>query len=197
MIGYNYIPYQTIAELPTSLTTEMATMPKNLYISNLGTGGSSFTREPYNNPLVQIPVNDITIANDTVFYNVDLFRFSNFSVDGGFVQMPVFVPGSFGENVTLSSSALDNLKRTYYSTANKEFKFTTEAIKIGLARKIFVPIIARINNASDNKLLRGEYVLLIVSRNAFLDTENYTGYEDDGNSVIAVYRLPNKPLLRF
>ena len=197
MIGYNYIPYQTIAELPTSLTTEMATMPKNLYISNLGTGGSSFTREPYNNPLVQIPVNDTTIANDTVFYNVDLFRFSNFSVDGGFVQMPVFVPGSFGENVTLSSSAQDNLKRTYYSTANKEFKFTTEAIKIGLARKIFVPIIARINNASDNKLLRGEYVLLIVSRNAFLDTENYTGYEDNGNSVIAVYRLPNKPLLRF
>jgi len=30
-----------------------------------------------------------------------------------------------------------------------------------------------------------------------LDTENYTGYEDNGNSVIAVYRLPNKPLLRF
>ena len=191
------MPYQTISGLPINLNVEMATMPKNLYISNLGTGGSLFTREPYDNPLVQIPVNDTTIADDTVFYNIDLFRFSNFSVDGGFVQMPVFVPGSFGKNVTLSSSAQDNLKRTYYSTANKEFKFTTEAIKIGLARKIFVPIIARINNASDNKLLRGEYVLLIVSRNAFLDTENYTGYEDNGNSVIAVYRLPNKPLLRF
>ncbi|RKY78127.1 hypothetical protein DRQ07_07910, partial [candidate division KSB1 bacterium] len=186
-----------ISGLPINLNVEMATMPKNLYISNLGTGGSSFIREPYNNPLVQIPVNDTTIADDTVFYNIDLFRFSNFSVDGGFVQMPVFVPGSFGENVTLSNSVLDNLNRTYYSTVNKEFKFTTETIKIGLARKIFVPIIARINNASDNKLLRGEYVLLIVSRNAFLDTENYTGYEDNGNSVIAVYRLPNKPLLRF
>lgn len=197
MIGYNYIPYQTIPGLPTTLTVEMATVPKNIYISNLGTGGSLFTREPYDNPLVQIPINDSTIANDAVFYNVDLFRFPDFSIDNGFVQMPVYVPGSFGENITLSSSALDNLSRTYYSIANKEFKFTTEAIKIGIARKIFIPIIARISSASDNKLLRGEYVLLIVSRNAFLNTENYTGYEEDGNSVIAVYRLPNKPLLRF
>jgi len=128
---------------------------------------------------------------------VDLFRFSNVSIDGGFVQMQVLVPGSFGEDVILSSTALDNLNRAYYAVASKEFLFKTEGIKIGLARKIFVPVIGRVSDSSDDKLLRGEYVLLIVSRNTVTELNNYTGYEADGNSVIAVYRLPNKPLVRF
>ncbi len=197
LIGYNYTPFQAVSGLPTTLNTQMATMPKNLYVSNLGTGGSLFTRDPYDNPLVQIPTGDSAIANDNSFYNVDLFRFPTFSVDGGFVQVPVLVPGSFGTDVTFSTAVTDNLSRAYYSVADKEFLFKGEGIKIGLARKMFVPILARVAESSDDKLLRGEYVLLIVSRNTILELENYAGYEADGNSVIAVYRLPNKPIMRF
>lgn len=197
LIGYNYTPYQSVSGLPTNITVEISTMPKNLYISNLGTGGSLFTREPYANPLVQIPIGDDAIADDDYFFNIDLIRFRNFSIDSGFVQVPVIIPGSFGNNITLSSVTLDNLSRSYYGTSSKEFKFISEDIKIGLARKIFIPILARVKTASDNKLLRGEYLLLIVSRNELNGIENYTGYEEEGNSVIAVYRLPYKPLLRF
>lgn len=111
--------------------------------------------------------------------------------------MPVYVPGSFGEDVTFSTPSADNLNRSYYSNASKEFLFKSEGIKIGLARKIFIPILARVSKSSDLKLLRGEYVLLIVSRNVLMDLDNYTGFELNGNSVIAVYRLPNKPMVRF
>lgn len=196
-IGYNYIPYQTVASLPTTLTVAPVLNPDTVCISNLGTGGSLFSKVPYSFPLENIPTQDPLVVRDNEFYNIDLLRFPTFSVDGGFVQMPIYVTGTLGDEFMLSVPALDYSNRTYYSVCSKEFKYTTEAIRIGLMRKIFVPLLGRVISASDNKLLKGEYVLLIVSRNALMETDNYTGYEAGEKSVIAVYRLSNKPLSRI
>jgi len=49
----------------------------------------------------------------------------------------------------------------------------------------------------DVRFLRGEQVLMIVSRSALLATSNYAGYKAEDTSVIALYRLPNKPLMRI
>jgi len=196
LIGYNYIPYQSVTDLPLNLTVEMVTKPTVLHISNLGTGGSAYEQKPYGQPLNHIPTNDSFISDDNEFYNLDLFRFSNFSVDSGFVQMPVFVPGSFGEELDLSIIAEDNNQRAYYNTCSKDFQFITEGIQIGVPRKIFMGVIARVKESSDGKLLKGEYVLLVISRNELLELGNYTGYSANDNSVIAVYRLPNKPIVR-
>jgi hypothetical protein len=196
-IGYNYIPYQTVASLPTTLTVAPVLNPDTMYISNLGTGGSLYSKVPYSFPLENIPTQDPFVVRDNEFYNIDLLRFPTFSVNGGFVQMPIYVTGALGDELMLSVPALDYSNRTYYSVCSKEFKYTTEAIRIGLMRKIFVPLLGRVLSASDNKLLKGEYVLLIVSRNALMETDNYTGYEAGEKSVIAVYRLSNKPLSRI
>ena len=196
LIGYNYLPYQSVTDLPLNLTVEMVTKPTVLNISNLGTGGSAFEQKPYSHPLNHIPTNDTLIANDNEFYNLDYLRFSNFTLDSGFAQMPVYVPGSFGEDLELSIIAEDNNQRAFYSVCSKDFQFITEGLKIAVPRKIFIGVIARVKESSDGKLLKGEYILLIISRNELLELGNYTGYSADDKSVIAVYRLPNKPIVR-
>lgn len=196
LIGYNYIPYQSVTDLPLTLTVEMVTKPTVLHISNLGTGGSAYEQKPYGQPLNHIPTNDSFISNDNEFYNLDLFRFSNFTADNGFVQMPVFVPGSFGEELEFSTIVEDNNRRAFYSVCSKDFQFITEGIQIAVPRKIFMGVVARVKESSDGKLLKGEYVLLIISRNELLELGNYTGYSANDKSVIAVYRLPNKPIVR-
>lgn len=196
LIGYNYNPYQSVSDLPLNLTVETVTKPTVLNISNLGTGGSSFEQKPYNHPLIHIPTNDSLVSDDNEFYNMDLLRFSNFTVDSGFAQMPVFIPGSFGEELELSIIAEDSDQRAFYSVCSKDFQFITEGIEIAVPRKIFIGVIARVKESSDDKLLKGEYVLLIISRNELLELGNYTGYSVNDKSVIAVYRLPNKPIIR-
>jgi hypothetical protein len=52
-------------------------------------------------------------------------------------------------------------------------------------------------NSSDGRLLKGEYVMLIFSRNDFLSLENYTGYKPNEKCAIAIYRLPNRPIVRI
>jgi hypothetical protein len=173
----------------------MVTMPREIEISDLGSGGSLFGREPYNQPLTNIPVNDSYISSDDKFYNVEPMRFPTFSVDGGFAQLPVLVPGSLG-TLTFSNPLRDSQQRSYYSSCSKEFIFRTEGLLIGSPRKIFMGAIGRVNSSSDSRLLRGEYILVIFSRNALLDTDNFTGFKNNDNSVIALYRVPNRPITR-
>jgi hypothetical protein len=183
-------------ELPTTLTLEPITRPSGVVISNLG-GGSLFDKYPYENPLVHIPLNDLTLSEDRTIYNIESLRFNNISVDGGYVQMPIYVPGNIGENFTLSGLTKDIQERYYYSICSKEFSYTTEGLMSAAPRKIFMPFIARVKSASDERLLPGEYVMIIVSVSAFQNLNNSVGYTVGGNSVIAVYRLPNKPISRL
>lgn len=195
-IAYNFVPSQTPTNLPNSLTTEIVTNPTSVYISNLGTGGSSVIKEPYDFPLDSLPVNDSLILDDNEYYNLDLFRFVDFSVSGGFVQMPVIIPGSFGDELTLSNLTQDNLFRPFYSTCDKDFIFRVEGIKTAVPRKIFIAMIGRVKE-STTQLLKGEYVLIIASKASLLSIENSVGYETGSSNVIGVYRLPNKPLTRI
>jgi len=196
LIGYDYVPYQSVTDLPLNLTVETVTKPTVMNISNLGTGGSSTVPEPYNHPLNHIPTNDVNVADDNEFYNQDRLRFSNISLDTGFVQMPVYVPGSLGTELELSDIKSDNNGRAYYNNCSRDFQFITEGLQIAVPRKIFIGVGARVKESSDGKLLKGEYVLLVISRNELMELGNYTGYKADDNSVIAVYRLPNKPIVR-
>jgi hypothetical protein len=197
LIGYDYIPYQSISELPATLTMQVALKPTVIYVSNLGTGGSSFDREPYQQPLINIPVNDPLILDDNSFYNVEPLKFANFSIDGGFVQLPAYVPGNLGGVLNLSNPQKDNQQRFFFGTCAKDFVFRTEGLLIPAPRKIFTGLLGRVLSSSDSKLLRGEYILMIVSRNDFLSLENSTGFSANNKSVIAIYRLPNRPIVRI
>ena len=191
-IGYNYVPYQGITDLPATLTVEMVTKPKVINISDLGTGGGT-PGVPYTTPLEHIPVNDPNVIDEQAFFNIDPMVFNNFSVDTGFVQMPVFVPASIATDITFSGITKDVLGRVYYSSCSKEMLFMTEGLTKALQRKIYVAAIAKVKSASDGKLLPGEHIMVILSRSTS-DLPNVTGFSSGSNSVIAVYRLPNKPI---
>lgn len=195
LIAYDYVPYQSVSSLPTTLTVELATKPVSMHVSNLGTGGGSLGY-PYANPLNQIPVNDILFFSEGIYHNLDPLVFNNFKTDGGYVDMPVYVPANPGESITLTIPAQDNLSRAYYSTCSKDLLYYTEGLSAAVRRKLFVSCIARVVSVSDGKFLPGEYLLLIFSRSEFLSTENYTGYQNGIGSVMAIYRLKNKPLTR-
>jgi photosystem II stability/assembly factor-like uncharacterized protein len=197
LIGYDYVPYQSVSELPSALSAQVALKPTIINVSNLGTGGSSFAREPYEQPLINIPVNNPLLLTDDSFYNIEPLRFANFSVDGGFAQLPAYVPGNMGGVFNLSSPVKDNLSRYFYSANSQEFNFRTEGLLTPVSRKVFAGILGRVLSASDNRLLRGEYVLMIVSQDAFLNMENSVGFNANSNSVIAIYRLPNRPMVRI
>ena len=195
LIGYNYMPYQSESYLPSTLTVEPVVVSESMYVSSLGDGGSLTDRAPYDNPLLHLPINDANFFESQI-YNIEPMRFSGFSIDSGFAKMPAFIPGSLGSSFVLSSATKDDLDRYFYSVCGTEFKFITDNLRVGEPRKIFIPILVRVKESSDGRLLKGEYLLMVVSRTAHTETDNYTGYETDGVSVMAMYRLPNKPISR-
>jgi hypothetical protein len=91
----------------------------------------------------------------------------------------------------------DNLSRYFYSANSQEFNFRTEGLLTPVSRKVFAGILGRVLSASDSRLLRGEYVLMTVSQDAFLNMNNSVGFNANSNSVIAIYRLPNRPMVRI
>jgi photosystem II stability/assembly factor-like uncharacterized protein len=196
MISYNYIPPQCQANLPESLTVEAVIVPPVMYISNLGSGGG-VQGVPYLTPLQHIPVNDSSIDGDSIFNNKDPMHFSNVTIDTGYVQMPIYIPGSFSGNITLSEPTLDKVSRPFYSKVSKEISFTCEGLQVSAPRKIFIPMIARIEDKLNRIYMHGEYVLLIFSRSAFSDRENKGGYFSGGNCSVSVYRIPNRPISRI
>lgn len=193
LISYNYVPHQSVENAPTSVTLETVLQPNMMYVSNLGTGGGT-EGEPYGNPLEHIPVNDSLIGSDGIFNNLNPMRFHNFMVDSGFVQLPIKVPGTFEDSFTLSTPIVDNLGRAFYSTCSISPQFSAEGLIVGVPRKAYIPVLTRVLNASDNKLLVGEYLMVIFSRPLTSERENTVGYTSGGNDSIAVYRLPNKPI---
>jgi photosystem II stability/assembly factor-like uncharacterized protein len=193
-VGYNYVPSQC-QSVPDTLTIEPISGPLNLYVSNLGSGGGT-EGEPYSLPLEHIPVNSDTITNDQVFSNLVQLQLANYMVSGGFLQLPVNVPGSFlGSAVTFSGVTQDALGRIFYSTCSKELVFEAEGLQLAVPRKVYLPVVARVQG--DNSLfMNGEYVLVIFSRPVVSDRENKTGYFTNGDCAVSVYRFPNRPISR-
>jgi len=208
---YKYIPYQTIGNLPGTLTLEVVNMSEQVFITNLGTGASSVVfGEPYEVPAEHIAVNDDSVNNDNVFSNIDDLDFSNFSVNTGFVRMPGILSQYIGEDIELSSpnNVGDKVGRPYYSSCSVDVIAQAENVTQGTPRKVFVPMIARVRSDITYPIMRGELVLLIFSKVYKARLENKTGffedndaeykpgYIEDAETAISVYRLVNKPLLR-
>lgn len=192
-IAYYYKAYQSVSDLPSTLTLQIAERPKNLIVSDLGTGGSLLNKEPFDLPLQNIPVND-SIADDDAFFNIEPLQFGNFSIDGGLAQLPMYVPGNLSGLIVLSNPVSDVMGRYYYKTCSKDFVFRTEGLQMAAPRKIFCGAMAQVVSSSDQRFLKNEYVMIVFSRNDFLGTDNYVKYGD--KSVVAVYRLPNRPIVR-
>jgi len=195
LIGYDKVPNQSVAALPDTLSVVIQTRPDLVYISDVGTGGG-FGGVPYGNPIQHIPLNDANIANDDVFYNVDPLSFRNFSVDTGFVQMPTMIPAKIGEILTFSGVSLDRDSRGYYNTCSRDVVLQSEGLTDPVNRKVYVSFVAKVQSASDGKFLPGEYVQVVMSRNVFLNNENWTGWRAGYNCAIAVYRMTSKPITK-
>jgi len=195
-ISYTRNPQQAVDSPPDSVTLQPIFLPPHISISNMGTGGGG-TGVPYQNPIEHIAVNDTNISNDDVFNNQIPLMFPNFQVDSGYAERPPVIPGSLGSQLTLSNPLKDNLDRWYYSVCSREFTLQAEGLTQSVPRKIYTPMLCLVQECSDARLVRGEYVMVVFSRNDHINTQNITGFENDSNYVACLYRLPYKPLTRI
>jgi hypothetical protein len=211
-VFYKYRPYQTVDSLPESLTVEILTSSDYIYVSNLGTGGSNkIKKDPYENPIDHIPVNDPSFINDNIFTNIDELNFTNFSVDTGLVKTPAFISRKLGEDITftLPNNVGDRLGRTFYRACSENFKFQSEGLVHSVPRKVFLPMIGRIRSDVVKPFVRGEIVLIVFSKAFQARSENEVGFFDDDNieytpgyfeeakTAIAIYRMQNFPTVRI
>jgi len=118
-------------------------------------------------------------------------------VDSGYVEKMPVIPGGPKQSFTLSAPVKDNKNRWYYSVCSQEFTMETEGLTIGTPRKVYAPMLCLVKECSDNKFLRGEYVMVIFSKSEHVNLENITGFKNGANYVACVYRVPNKPLTRI
>jgi photosystem II stability/assembly factor-like uncharacterized protein len=192
-VAYKYIPFQT-QNLPASLIVDPVQISENIYISNLGSGGGRIS-SPYDLPLEHLPING-SLDDDKVFSNFIDLKLSNYFISTGFAKILAVKPASFNNtSITLSNPLEDNLGRTYFAQCSQELKFEGEGLQTPVARKVFIPVLARVGE-NTSAFMKNEYILLIFSRSVLTENENITGWYSGGNSAIAVYRLPNRPLSR-
>jgi len=195
LIAYNFLPYQTVQSLPTTVTLTTVDGGDRIYVSNNGSTGG-VAGQPYTTPIEQIPINDI-LLEENLLYNNESLRFNNLSVDTGMVSLPVYVPGSFGESFTLSAPSVDSLGRTFYSICSREFEFSTEGMGLSVPRKVYMPVLARVCDENNNIFKNGEYLMVIFSRTYITEKNNSVGYQVGSTDALAVYRIQNKPLSRI
>lgn len=208
---YKYRPVQTVGNLPEELVVEVLKGSDFVYITNLGTGASNIVEGvPYEVPAEQIGVNDDTVVNDNMFSNVDDMDFAAYSVDTGFVKLPATIANYVGEDMTLSSpnNVGDRLGRSFYTDCNVDVYAQCDSMAISTPRKVFLPMVARVRSAVTSPLLRGEIVLLVMSKVYKARTDNIAGwfqdkgeeyapgYTEEAKTAICVYRLMNKPIVR-
>jgi len=211
-VFYKFVPYQTISDLPDSLTVEIMKGTDFVYVSNLGTGSSSsIVPEPYENPIEHIAVNSSQFLSDNIFSNIDDINLVNFSVDTGFIKLPALISNNYGGDITFSSpnNIGDALGRSFYTASSKDVVFESESLSISTPRKVFVPMLGRVRSDILKPFQRGELVLIIMSKVYKARPENRTGYFNDNNeeyrtgyfeeadTAINVYRLTNKPIVRM
>jgi photosystem II stability/assembly factor-like uncharacterized protein len=210
-VFYKYCPYQTVENLPPELTVEILTSSDFIYASNLGTGGSNkIKKDPYENPIEHIAVNDPSIINDNVFTNLDDLNFTNIGVETGFVKIPAYISRKLGEDITFSlpNNIGDRLGRTYYTACTENFRFQGEGLVTAVPRKVFLPMIGRIRSDVIKPFIRGEIILIIFSKAFEARSENEVGFFDDSNveyspgyfeeakTSISIYRMQNYPTVR-
>lgn len=211
-VFYKYVPYQTVKDLPSTLTVEIMKGSDFVYVSNLGTGSSStIVPEPYENPIEHISVNSDEFLNDNMFSNVDDINLYNFTVDTGFVKLPSIISNNYGSDVVFSdpNNVGDSLGRTFYTKSSVDILYQAESFPISTPRKVFVPVLGRVRSDLTSPFTRGELVLIVFSKvykartdnrtGYFLDNdEEYkTGYFEEADTAICVYRLTNRPIVRM
>lgn len=211
-VFYKYVPYQSVKDLPESMTVEIIKGSDFVYVSNLGTGSSSvIIPEPYESPIEHIAVNDNSFLNDNIFSNIDDIDLINFTVETGFIKLPATISNNYSGDIIFSSpnNVGDSLGRTFYEEASKDLIYEALPLSISTPRKVFVPVLGRVRSDITKPFLRGELVLIIISKvykarnenkvGTFTDNgEEYrTGFFEEADTAINIYRLTNKPLVRM
>jgi photosystem II stability/assembly factor-like uncharacterized protein len=210
-VFYNYNTYQSVRDLPSELDLDIVKSSDYVYVSNLGTGANPLIKGlPYEIPVEHIAVNDPDIKSDNIFSNIDDLDFNNFSIDTGFVKMPAIISRKYGGDLTLSNpnNVGDMMGRAYYSEASEEIVYQCESLTISSPRKVFTPMLARVRTDMVKPFVRGEIVLLILSKVYKARPDNITGYYEEletytteelnevPETAISVYKLNNRPIVR-
>ena len=193
---YRSIVPQTLDNLPTTLSLDVLTVSPSMFISNLGFGGGQ-TGMPYAVTLPQVPINDGTVGTESFYHNIFGLNTTSVSETGGFLTLPMHVQRAVGSGITLSNPLSDSFGRSFYTVSDVQLLYKAAGMTVPQPRKLFVPMIGMVTSSISSPVLRGEYVLILVSqsRNMQLDNTLSVG-PNGGDACVSIYRIPGMPLSR-
>ena len=185
-----------LLSLPDPLTVEPLVTLDQVYSGQVGMGSVDLAF-PYVAPLDQIPCNDngaATFPKEWYFAATAQVSISDFNATTGMINLHAFVPMDGTGEIVLASRDKDNEFRAMFKGIGSGYRPSSWSQDLSnvTRHKNWTAMLARAT--ADSELFRkNEVLLIVVTRFAELDAENFVGVTDtDNRTCAAVYRTRNR-----
>ncbi len=180
--------------IPANLQVQPFVMSRDLWTCTVS-AGSADTAYPYRAPSDQIPVNgDVPIGQFPGEWAIAAFApisIGDFNAPTGLLNLHQLVPADGNSAFSFSNKDVDKEFRAHYKVSDPTaYRPTVAAQPLSgvQTHKVWFPFLARAT--VDSTLYRkGEVLLIVVSRFAYLENNNFVGFSNSGNTACAaLYR---------
>ena len=194
-VSYRSQVPQTLSPLPITMEVSFISCLPSMIISSDGCGGG-YASDLFESPLSQIPLFD-SLNQQSFFYNLYGLTFSSYYEEKGYVTAPLRVSRTPGSIVTLSSSGVDKFGLTYYGNTSEMIRFKSEDMLIGNPRKLFVPMLVKVESIITSPVVKGEVLLAILSSYECPSLVNEISIgPNTEKSVLGLYKVHGMPIIK-
>jgi hypothetical protein len=196
--------FPATSPLPGILVLKPLVMSRDLWTGTISSGSMDVSY-PFTNPSDQIAVNaDLSTGpnppfpGEWVLSGISKISVGDFEASTGLLNLHQMVPVVNEESFTFTDRAWDTEFRGHYKVADvNSYRPTAMAQPLSgtTSHKVWFPFLAQ--SSVDNVYFRkGEVLLVVVSRFAYLDGDNVVRFSDIGNETCAaVYKTRGLLLL--
>lgn len=180
--------------IPATLQVQPFVMSRDLWTCTIAAGSADLAY-PYSVPSDQIPVNgNVPLGDFPGEWALSAFApisIGDFNAPTGLLNLPQLVPADGNSTFSFTNRDVDAEFRAHYKVADPTTYRPTAAgqpLSGVQTHKVWFPFLARAT--ADSTLYRkGEVLLIVVSRFAYLENNNFVGFSDSGNTACAaLYR---------
>lgn len=180
--------------IPATLQVQPFVMSRDLWTCTVSAGSSDLAY-PYQTPSDQIPVNGsvplLQFPGEWALAAFAPISIGDFNAPTGLLNLHQLVPADGNATFSFSTRGVDAEFRAHYQVADPTAYRPTVAgqpLSGVQTHKAWFPFLAKAT--SDSVLYRkGEVLLIVVSRFAYLENNNLVGFSDLGNTTCAaLYR---------
>lgn len=194
-VYYRSSVYQSVDGTLQDVDLSVVINPTQMFVSNAGSGGGIRSLN-YGNPVLHIPTPD-SITTNASFFNPDGLWIDGCFVETGFTAVPLQDSPIVGGSLILSNPTMDRLGRAYYRNSDQNLTWSTRPMLKPAPRKVFVPLLVKVNSDVVAPFLRGEVLLMVVSKTLNMQLENVIDLGvASSDTQVALYRLPRMPMVR-